>query len=328
MREALFYEEMENKSVKCNLCPRRCEIPDGQTGFCRVRKNEKGVLYSLNYGRISSISNDPIEKKPLYHFHPSSKILSVGSWGCNLTCPWCQNWEIAHESPQTQKVYPERLIDIAVDRMSPGIAYTYNEPITWFEFVLDTSRMASAEGLYNVMVSNGYIEEAPFKLLSQTIQAMNIDLKGFNEKFYKKRCTSELEVVKRNIKTAVEEEVHVELTTLIIPGENDSEQEMEEQVKWMASIDENIPLHISKYFPAYRFNKPETDNQKILDLVRVAKKHLKYVYTGNIADDEFSNTYCPECGNLLIERKGYRSNIVGISEGVCDECHAATKMIL
>ncbi len=328
MREALFYEELENKSVQCNLCPRKCVIAEGDSGFCRVRKNEKGVLYSLNYGRISSISNDPIEKKPLYHFHPSSKILSVGSWGCNLLCPWCQNWEIAHESPQTQKVYPERLIDIAVDRMSPGIAYTYNEPITWFEFVLDTSRMASAEGLYNVMVTNGYIEQAPFKLLSQTIQAMNIDLKGFNDKFYKKRCGSELEVIMKNIETAVKEDVHVEITTLIIPGENDSESEMEEQSKWLASIDPYIPIHISKYFPAYRFNKPETDSEKIMELCRIAKKHLKFVYAGNIETDEFTNTYCHNCGSVLVERQGFKSELTGISEGVCDECRAAVKMIL
>src|SRR6056297_2911312 len=221
MREALFYEEIgEADDVQCHLCPHHCIVKEGDAGLCKVRKNEGGVLYSLAYGKISSLANDPIEKKPLYHFHPGTKILSVGSWGCNFTCPWCQNWEIVTQKPPLQKVTPDRLIDIAIDREMVVIAYTYNEPIVSFEFVLDTSRMSNADGIYNVMVTNGYIEEAPLKLLLQTIQAMNIDVKGFNPKFYKKRTTGDLETVKKNIKTISDEGLHLELTTLVIPGEN------------------------------------------------------------------------------------------------------------
>jgi len=297
--------------------------------MCRTRKNEHGVLYTLNYGRISSIAMDPVEKKPLYHFHPGSKVLSVGSWGCNMTCPWCQNWEIAHETPQTQRVSPERLIDIAVDRGAPGIAYTYNEPVVWFEFVLDTSRMASAEGLYNVLVTNGYIASEPFKLLLSTIQAMNIDLKGFTEKFYRKRCAADVELVKKNIATAVEVGIHVELTTLLIPGENDSPEEMEEQAQWIASLNPDIPLHLSLYYPAYKFNKPETELDTAVSLRQIAQKYLRYVYIGNQSDSAYQTTSCPFCGNTLVERKGYQTHVVGVNEGgKCSECNSAIKMIL
>jgi len=328
MREALFYEEIGGSKVKCNLCPHHCEIEEGQTGLCRVRLNKGGVLYTLTYGTLSSISNDPIEKKPLYHFHPGTMILSVGSWGCNMTCPWCQNWEIAHEKPQVQRVNPDRLIDLTLDRELDGIAYTYNEPIVCFEFVLDTSRMASADGLYNVMVTNGYIEEGPLKLLLQTIQAMNIDLKGFNEKIYKKRCSGELETVKKNIKTISDEGLHLELTTLIIPGENDSKEEMEEEAAWIASVNDEIPLHLSKYYPAYKFNKPPTTDETLLDLYKIAKKHLKHVYLGNTTLEEGKDTYCPVCGNLLIKRSGFQVDVVGIQDKKCTKCQSKVKIKL
>jgi pyruvate formate lyase activating enzyme len=320
MREALFYEEIGGSKVRCNLCPHHCEIEDGQSGTCRVRINKGGVLYTLTYGTLSSISNDPIEKKPLYHFHPGTVILSVGSWGCNMTCPWCQNWEIAHEKPQVQRVNPDRLIDLTLDRELEGIAYTYNEPIVSFEFVLDTSRMASADGLYNVMVTNGYIEEAPLKLLLQTIQAMNIDLKGFNPKFYKKRTSGDLETIKKNIKTISDEGLHLELTTLVIPGENDSEEEMEEQAAWIASVNDKIPLHLSKYYPAYKFNKPPTPDETLLKLYAIAKKHLKYVYLGNTNLNQGRDTHCPVCDNLLIKRRGFNVEIVGIQDKKCSKC--------
>lgn len=329
MREALFYEDLKDMGVRCMLCPRQCLIGNGQIGFCRTRKNEEGVLYTLIYGRISSIAMDPIEKKPLYHFHPATKILSVGSWGCNMTCPWCQNCEISQQTPQTQKVDPQRLIQIAIDRGSSGIAYTYNEPIVWFEFVLDISRMATAEGLYNVLVTNGYISPDPFRLLLQTIQAMNIDLKGFDPKFYTKRCSADIEPVKQNIITAVTEGVHVELTTVVIPGENDSPEKIEEESQWIASISPDIPLHLSLYFPAYRFNKPPTDFQAVTELWKIAKRHLKYVYIGNQQNPEFESTICPNCQNLLIERKGYQTTIVGINEGgKCTQCQSRIPILL
>jgi len=330
MREALFYEEIgEADDVQCHLCPHHCIVKEGDAGLCKVRKNEGGVLYSLAYGKISSLANDPIEKKPLYHFHPGTKILSVGSWGCNFTCPWCQNWEIVTQKPPLQKVTPDRLIDIAIDREMDGIAYTYNEPIVSFEFVLDTSRMSNADGIYNVMVTNGYIEEAPLKLLLQTIQAMNIDLKGFSSSFYKKRCSGELKVVKKNIETIYNEGLHLELTTLVIPGENDTEKEMEEETKWIASLSPEIPLHLSAYHPAHRFQKPPTSDEKMMALYKIAKKNLDYVYIGNTMVDEGRNTYCPNCSNLLIERSGFSAKVVGITEDKkCEKCREDIKVKL
>ncbi|MGB4200931.1 MAG: radical SAM protein, partial [Thermotogota bacterium] len=228
-----------------------------------------------------------------------------------------------------QKVDPERLVHIALDRNSPGIAYTYNEPMIWFEFVLDTSRMASADGLYNVLVTNGYVSADPFKLLLQTVQAMNIDLKGFDQRFYQKRCSADLEVVKRNIQLAYEEGVHVELTTLLIPDENDSVEKINEQCQWIASIDPAIPLHLSLYFPAYRFNKPPTDLNRAIELWKTAKKTLQYVYLGNQLESEYQRTLCPYCSNVLIERSGYQIQIVGLGEGRrCQQCHRQIPIVL
>jgi pyruvate formate lyase activating enzyme len=329
MREALFYEEIKDGALQCRLCPRECVIEDGKLGFCRTRKNEDGVLYTLIYGRISSIATDPIEKKPLYHYHPGTKILSIGSWGCNMSCPWCQNHEISQGTPQTQKVDPERLINIALDRGSPGIAYTYNEPMIWFEFVLDTSRMASANGLYNVLVTNGYISREPFKLLLQTVQAMNIDLKGFDQKFYKKRCSADLDVIKENIALSYQAGVHIELTTLLIPGENDTIESIELESQWIASIDPNIPLHLSLYFPAYRFNKPPSDIRNAVDLWKAAKKYLRYVYLGNQMEEMYQSTECPDCHYPLIGRKGYQTRIIGLDEGgKCQQCQRQIPIIL
>jgi len=189
---ATFFEEKDG-GVICNLCPHKCFLKNGQTGICGVRFNENGILFTKNYGDISSISMDPIEKKPLYHFSPGTEILSVGTWGCNLKCKFCQNWEISQEKPAIKVVTPDQLVQIALSRGSKGIAYTYSEPIVWYEFVLDTSRIAHKKGLYNVLVTNGYIEIEPLKLLLQNIDAMNIDLKGFNSEFYKKECLGDYE---------------------------------------------------------------------------------------------------------------------------------------
>ncbi len=333
MREALFYEEFptaeEPKTIRCTLCPHLCVLHPHQAGLCMVRSNENGVMYSTNYGRISSISMDPIEKKPLYHFHPGQMILSVGSWGCNFRCPWCQNWEIAQEKPATQNVYSDRLIDIAINRQSDGIAFTYNEPLVWFEFVLDTTRMANANGLYNVLVTNGYINEEPFQLLLQTVTAMNIDLKGFKAKWYKKRCGGDLEVVKRNIQKAYLEGIHIELTTLIIPGENDDEPTLRELVEWIASISNTIPLHLTRYHPAHHFQKPPTDLSTMRHLYEVARGSLQYVYLGNHDDLDTSSTYCPSCNHLAIQRIGYEIRRFGINEqGECTQCGKKLNLIL
>ncbi len=320
MREALFFEELEEDKVRCELCPHHCVLKSGEIGACKVRKNVKGVLYSLNYGMVSSAAMDPIEKKPLFHFHPGEEIFSVGSWGCNMRCPFCQNWEISQQKPRVRSFSPQQLVSIAQGNGSFGIAYTYSEPTMWFEYVLDCARAALKEGLANVIVTNGFLEEQPFKLLTQYFSAMNIDLKSFNPDYYRKVLGGERDVVMRNIQTACEAGVHVEVTNLIVPGDNDSAREMEELTTWLASVNRSIPLHISRYYPNYKYDLPPTDLDKMEELYQVAREHLDYVYVGNVPGVH-EDTVCPECGQTVIKRDGYSVEIVGLDEnGKCTNC--------
>jgi len=318
---ALQFENIDEQTVRCTLCPHRCVLKPEQKGICGVRANENGILVTLNYGEVSAVSMDPIEKKPLFHFNPGDEILSVSTVGCNFRCPFCQNWEIAHGNAQTRSVTPDQLVRIALERGSRGIAYTYNEPIIWFEFVLDASRIASKEGLYNVLVTNGYIEEEPLKLLLQSIHAMNIDLKGWNDEFYLKEIGGKKEVVMNTIETAHKSGVHVEVTTLVIPGKNDDVNELEEEFRWLASVDKNIPLHLSRYFPNYKYTIPPTPVEKLKELYKIAKRYLNFVYIGNIWEEEFETTVCPNCGNVVIRRRGYEIDASGMTEeGECAKC--------
>ncbi len=320
MREALFFESLEGDKVKCDLCPHHCVLKNGQTGLCGVRKNIDGVLYSLNYNQISSMSMDPIEKKPLFHFYPGEQILSIGSWGCNMTCPFCQNWEISHSIPHVRDFPPSQFVALIQAHDSFGIAYTYSEPVVWFEYVLDCARATMKEGLQNVLVTNGFIEEKPFKLLIQYFSAMNIDIKSFNPDYYSKILGGQRDVVMRNVKMASEAGVHVEITTLIIPGDNDSEDEIDGISSWLESVDRSIPLHLSRYFPNYKYDRPPTDVDLLEKLWQVAKKHLDYVYVGNVPGMH-EDTVCPNCGRLVIKRNGYKVDIIGLDEeGNCTNC--------
>lgn len=286
--EAMFYEKLDNKGVHCYLCPHNCKIPQDGRGLCGVRKNIGGQLYSLNYGEISSIGVDPIEKKPLNRFHPGSDIMSVGSVGCNLKCPFCQNHSIARVKPEEIHTYHASSDDIVAKAVSLksqgniGIAYTYNEPSIWYEFVYETAQKAKAKGLLNVLVTNGYISEEPLRELLPFIDAMNIDLKAFNDKFYRELVKGGLNEVKETIRRSAEH-CHVEVTTLIIPGWNDSVEEMEEMAQWLASLSPEIPLHLSRYFPKYEMtDRPPTPLDTLQELKRSADRYLKHVYLGNV----------------------------------------------
>ena len=286
--EAMFYEKLENKRVHCYLCPHNCSIPIDGRGLCGVRKNIGGILYSLNYGEISSIGVDPIEKKPLNRFHPGSLILSVGSVGCNLKCPFCQNHSIAQVKPEeinTHQTSSDEIIAKAIslkEQGNIGIAYTYNEPSIWYEFVYETAKKAKENGLLNVLVTNGYISEEPLKQILPYIDAMNIDLKAFNDKFYRELVKGGLEEVKATIQRSAAE-CHVEVTTLVIPGWNDSVEEMEEMAQWLASLSPEIPLHLSRYFPKYEMtDRPSTPLNSLMELKQTAERHLQYVYLGNV----------------------------------------------
>lgn len=272
-------------SQTCTLCFHHCQLDEGQTGFCRARAGRGDKIVPLNYGRLTSLALDPIEKKPLRRFHPGSQILSVGSFGCNLRCPFCQNASIAQvgsEAP-TRNVTPEELASLArelVPRGNIGVAYTYNEPLVGYEYVLDCAERIHQAGLLNVLVSNGTIEEKPWRELLPLIDAANIDLKGFNESWYRS-LSGDLATVKRNIVIAAEH-CHVEVTTLIIPGSNDSPAEMQAEAKWLAAINPDIPLHISRFFPRHHMtNRPPTPVDTIYHLADIAREHLQYVYTGN-----------------------------------------------
>ncbi|MHB1453252.1 MAG: AmmeMemoRadiSam system radical SAM enzyme [Saccharofermentanales bacterium] len=287
MLRAQYWEKSDDLSVVCRLCPHDCKILVGKSGFCGVRENLGGVLFSMNAFRISSIALDPIEKKPLYRFHPGSKILSIGSAGCNLACPFCQNSSISKEFDynDTMLADSEYVVSKAKELLMEGnigVAYTYNEPIVWYETVLEMAKACHAAGLLNVMVTNGYISPEPLKELLPFIDAMNIDLKAFNEKFYRYLVKGGLEAVKETIATA-SKSCHVELTTLVIPDENDSEDEMRQEAEFIASINPRIPLHLSRFFPHYRMHdKPVTGIRSLQSLQKIAQEYLEFVYLGNI----------------------------------------------
>lgn len=272
-------------SQTCTLCFHHCQLDEGQTGFCRARAGRGDKIVPLNYGRLTSLALDPIEKKPLRRFHPGSQILSVGSFGCNLRCPFCQNASIAQvgsEAP-TRNVTPEELTNLArelVPHGNIGVAYTYNEPLVGYEYVRDCAEHIHQAGLLNVLVSNGTIEEKSWRELLPLIDAANIDLKGFNDSWYRS-LSGDLATVKRNIILA-SEHCHVEVTTIIIPGSNDSPAEMQAEAKWLAAINPDIPLHISRFFPRHHMtNRPPTPVDTIYHLADIAREHLRYVYTGN-----------------------------------------------
>ena len=279
-------KSLQKREAVCPVCPHHCLLAEGQTGRCRARKNREGKIVSINYGKLTSLMLDPIEKKPLRRFFPGSRILSVGSFGCNLACPFCQNYEISMaDSGQAhwQEAAPEALAGLAQEYQSYGnigVAFTYNEPLVGYEFVRDTARLVRERGMKNVLVTNGCAEPLVLEELLPYVDAMNIDLKGFTGEWYE-RLGGDLETVKRFIARAAQD-CHVELTTLIVPGENDSEEEMDREARWIASLDWEIPLHVTRFFPQYRMaDKVPTPVERVYRLRNTAAQWLRYVYVGN-----------------------------------------------
>lgn len=274
-------------TVTCTLCPHRCRLAPGEEGFCRTRANREGRLISLSYGRFVSLALDPIEKKPLYHFYPGSFILSLGSFGCNLRCPFCQNHEISQAGAgdlPARLLSPEELTELSLRLKSEGnigVAFTYNEPLLNYEYLLEAAPILGGRGAKVVLVTNGQLAEAPFRKLLPHIDALNIDLKAFRQDFYD-WLGGDLATVKQNIAAAVEAGVHVEVTTLVIPGKNDNPDEMEAEARWLAGLSPELPLHLSRYFPRYRLSLPPTPAETLQRLKKIARTHLKYVHLGNI----------------------------------------------
>lgn len=326
VNEASYYHKLDNNWVQCDLCPNHCRIGDGDKGTCRIRVNNGGTLFAQAYGELVTLAVDPVEKKPLYHFYPGSAIFSTGPNGCNFRCGFCQNAEISQGTTPTKYMKPQILAETAKSERAIGIAYTYTEPFVWFEYVRDAGKAAHNIGLVNVLVSNGYVNEAPLKELLPFVDAMNIDVKSMNPEFYRKVCGGRLEDVLRTVTIAVKE-CHVEVTNLIIPGFNDSEEEIRRLVDWLADLDPSVPLHFSKYFPRYKFDAPQTPVETIQRAFDIARMKLKYVYIGNVFIKGASDTYCPSCGNTLISRSHYSVHITGIREGVCSTCGAPAEIV-
>jgi pyruvate formate lyase activating enzyme len=324
-REAEYYEITENLIVRCKLCPHECAIPPGGEGICWARKNENGTLYAQNYGRTTSLAVDPIEKKPLFHFRPGTDILSVSPNGCNMRCPYCQNYTISAKKTQTTKITPEDLVNLTKQYNSTAIAFTYTEPIIWFEFIKDTSKYARKEKIDLVMVTNGQILEKPLDDLLHIVSAMNIDLKSMSSEYYSKILKGSLAATKRTIEKA-SKKIHIEVTNLLIEGDNDSE--IEELAEYLASIDKTIPLHISRYFPNKDYKKPPTSIKTLREAYEIARKYLYYVYIGNAQMERCEDTYCPDCSNTLVERTGYYTRIVGINKGKCSNCGRKADFVL
>ena len=259
MKEADYYNLLENGKIKCMLCPHNCIISNGKSGICGVRRHADSKLITDIYGMLTSIAIDPIEKKPLYHFYPSSEILSIGTKGCNMKCPYCQNWHISQDmSVETSFYSAESIVNIALEKNSIGIAYTYSEPVIWLEYVLDCSKPTRERGVKNVMGTNGFINEEPLNDLLEYTDAMNIDLKTFNEDTYKKVQKGNLTDILNTIKISHEKGCSIEITTLVVSGINDNFEEMKDIINFIASVDKNIPWHISRYYPNYKYEKPAT----------------------------------------------------------------------
>lgn len=303
------------RRVHCLLCPQGCRIKDGAPGICRVRVNHGGTLYASSYARCTSVALDPIEKKPLYHFYPGATVFSLGSLGCNLGCGFCQNWTISQADAATVALEPAEAVRAALaeaPRHCVGIAYTYSEPLVWYEYVLDTARAAHDAGLVNVLVTNGYINEGPLLELLPHIDALNVDVKAFTADFYRKNCLGRLAPVLRTVELAVKQGCLVEVTNLLIPGENDSPAEVAALVGWLSGLGRGIPLHFSRYFPNHRFTIPATPHATLLRAREQAREKLDYVYLGNVWADGAADTRCPSCGNTLITRAGFVARAGGL----------------
>jgi pyruvate formate lyase activating enzyme len=330
MKEAMFYEKLEDKLVNCNLCSHRCSrIADSKRGICGVRENRDGKLYSLVYGKAAARNIDPIEKKPLFNFLPGSRSYSIATVGCNFRCENCQNYDISQMPRERgiivgQDVSPEEIVSAAKRNNCESIAYTYTEPTIFFEYAYDTAKLASKEGIKNVFVTNGYITPEALKEISPYLDAANIDLKSFSDEFYRKRCGARLQPVLDSIRLYKSLGIWTEITTLIIPTLNDSEEEFRKIAEFISEVGEDTPWHISQFYPTYKLidlpRTPVTTLRKAREIGLEAG--LKYVYEGNVPGEDGESTYCPNCGKLLIHRFGYHIHENKIKNSTCTYCGA------
>jgi pyruvate formate lyase activating enzyme len=327
IKEAMFYEKIGNNKVHCTLCAQSCKIAQGKRGFCGVRENREGELYTLIYGTVSSEAIDPIEKKPLYHFYPGSYVYSVGSIGCNFRCKHCQNWSISQaslEDAYTMDIMPEELIERALLSRSKSIAWTYNEPTIWHEYTSECAKLAKTAGLGTIYVTNGYITSEALRHIAPYLDAANVDIKAFSEKFYHDVASAKLAPVLEATALAKQLGIHVEITTLIIPGANDSHDELRQLSRWVyENLGPETPLHFTRFHPQYQMqNLYPTPVKTMQEACKIATEEgLKYVYMGNVPGSDRNNTFCPICENLLISRGFFDIEKYNITpEKTCPKC--------
>ena len=331
MKKAMLFERLEKNRVRCNLCAHRCVIAEGKKGVCQVRENRGGTLYTLVYGKTISQHVDPVEKKPLYHFHPGSLAYSIATPGCNFRCQWCQNWQISQmpreRDPITgREAAPEQIVASALESGSRSIAYTYTEPTIFFEYAYETARLAHLAGLANIFVTNGYMTQEMLELFHPFLDAANVDLKAFRKETYHRYVGAGLLPILDNLKLMKQLGIWLEVTTLVIPDLNDDPAELRDAARFIAlELGTDTPWHISRFFPAYKMvDVPPTPLATLQRARRIGlEEGLHYVYVGNIPDDRDQDTFCPECGSLLIWRQGYWIAENKIREGRCPNCGAS-----
>lgn len=327
VKEAVMYERLPKGVIKCKVCPRMCYIKPGGRGFCKVRVNKEGKLYLLTYAAVTAMNVDPVEKKPLFHFWPGSTTFSISSISCSFTCPWCQNWHIAQAEPgevSTEETTAEEVVKLAKRYGCRSISYTYNEPTIWYEFVLDSAKLAKREGVLNVLVTNGYIAPEALEGLSPYVDAANVDVKSFNKQFYYRYCKADLDDVLKATELMVEKGIHVEVTNLIIPGLNDDLKEIEKMAEWaLKMLGADAPIHFSQFYPMYKMaHIKATPVSTLIKAAEIAKKvGLRYVYVGNVPGHEGENTYCPACHEELVGRWGFHITKWNLTDDArCPKC--------
>jgi len=329
---AEHWRELEGSVVECLLCPRNCKIPPGGSGFCLVRKNKNGKLVSTVFSEVSSAGYDPVEKKPLYHFYPGSVIFSVGTNGCNLDCKSCQNWEISRRETRRYYLSPEELVELAGKHNSIGVAFTYNEPVIWFEYIKASAKLLKEKGFKVVLVSNGNINLTALAEIIEFVDAFNIDLKGMTKDYYRKFSSLDNPNVWEVCEFVKKKGKWLELTKLVVPGFDEySEEYFEKFAKWISeNLGKEVPIHFSRFFPAYKLTYLQpTPIEALFTAYRVAKEYLYYPYTGNIADEETSTTYCPKCGFPLVKRFGYSVHVVfDLKEKSCPRCKRPVDFVI
>jgi pyruvate formate lyase activating enzyme len=326
-KESRFYESLKDGVVRCTICPRMCIVPLGKRGFCEVKENKGGSLLSLTYGELSALAVDPIEKKPLAHFHPGSLALSVSSVGCSFTCPWCQNWHLSASKAgdlDTRYASPIEVVTMASRQDCTSIAYTYNEPLINLDYFEDVARLAKEKGIKNVLVTNGYISQEALSKVVDIIDAANVDWKAFNDSFYKKHCSADLHSVLDATVEMKRQGVHIEITFLIIPDTNDSENEIRGMSQYiLEELGLNTPLHLSRFFPHYKFRHiPQTPVDTLYRAREIAiEEGIRYVYVGNVPLSDYNDTYCHHCGEKVVERSGYAITLWRLDhENRCAHC--------